>query len=246
MLHAQEPVAFAKPQVVCVCVPCVAMVSFHCFQQQLEHQVRVRFTWFSEDKEEVPLVAIPDQDLTPQHIMVPWCVGRVVQLTLPSGKQNNFLIAFVYWNDYASPLVLLSRVRSPSMYSVSMVVPGFSAGNTLDGCRKWYYHQVKGIPRIGEEVPGDRRFTPDTQKDFDFPAPMQPPAQPAAASSRMSGAERKLCNRRLAAVFEPSPEEATAIAIEEGSDALEAANYGVMLAASTAEAEAAELLARTL
>ena len=113
----------------------------------------------------------------------------------------------------------------------------------MDGCRKWYYHQVKGIPRIGEEVPGDRRFTPDTQKYFDFPAPMQPPAQPAAASSRMSGAERKLCNRRIAAVFEPSPEEvaavvepspteATAIAIEEGSDA------------SAAEAEAAELLAR--
>ena len=221
--------------------------------------MRVRFTWFngqcSEDKEEVPLVAIPDQDLTPQHIVVPWCVGSVVQLTLPSGKQQNFLIAFVYWNDYASPLVLLSRVISPSMYSVSMVVPGFSAGNTLDGCRKWYYHQVKGIPRIGEEVPGDRRFTPDTQKDFDFPAPMQPPAQPAAASSSMSGAECKLRNRRLAAVagqeqpspaavVEPSPEEATAIAIEEGSDALEAANYGVVLAASTAEAEAAELLAR--
>ena len=222
--------------------------------------MRVRFTWFdgqcSEVKEEVPLVAIPDQDLTPRHIMVPWCVGRVVQLTLPSGKQNDFLIAFVYWNDsYACPLVLVSRVRSPSMFIVSMVVPGFSAGDTLEGCRKWFYHQVKGIPRIGEGVPGDRRFTPDTQKDFDFPAPMQPPAQPAAASSSMSRAERKLCNRRLAAVacqeqlspaavVEPSPEEATAIAIEEGSDALEAANYGVVLAASTAEAEAAELLAR--
>ena len=184
--------------------------------------MRVRFEWFDgqwhDIKVEVPLVAIPDQDLAPWHFKV----GRVVQLTLPSGKQEDFFIAGVYWNEsLASPLVLVSRARSPSICMFSMVVPGFSAREFLEGCRKWFYCQVKGIPRIGERYPyPDRRFVPDTQTDFDFPAPMLP--QPSAASSSMSGA---VCNPQpsAAAVVEPSPDEAIAIAIDEGSDALEAA-----------------------
>ena len=210
--------------------------------------MRVQFEWFNgqwhEVKEDVPFVAIPEHDLAPWHLEV----GRVVQLTLPSGKQNGFVIAGLYWchESVASPLVLLSRVRSPSMYSFSIVVPGLECRGA--GCLKRFYHQVNdrsGCMVADREKDkwfrGIRRFTQDTQTDFDFPAPIQPPAQSAAASSSMSAAVLTP-QQQAAAVVQPSPEEAIAIAIEEGSDALEAANYAVVLAATTAEAEAAEPL----
>ena len=195
--------------------------------------MRVRFTWFDGEgydvKDEIPWVAVPDQELTPRDIIVPWCIGRAVHLTLPGGQQSDSLIAGVYWNDaLSSPLILLSRAASPSMYSVSMVVPGFSAGDTLLGCRKWLYHQVKAIPKIGERYPyPDRSFTPNIMEHFDFPA-----IDSAATSSEAEGNHRQ----SAASGVEPSPVDAIALALDEGSDALEAATYGAVLAASEAEA----------
>ena len=86
-------------------------------------------------KHEVPFVGIPAGDVAPGQLDV----GRVVHLTLPSGRQDCFYVSGIYWceKSLVSPLLLMSRIRGASMYSfaVFLLDVEYSSCGQL---RKWY------------------------------------------------------------------------------------------------------------
>jgi hypothetical protein len=207
-----------------------AMDSFCCFQQL--QSVRVQFQLsdhrgFFEVKQELPYVGEPVDDSAQWQLDA----GSAVTLTLPGGKTQCFFVGRIYWcfDTGCSPLLLLSRVKDPSMYTFAMVVPGVRC--PICGGRKRFYNHVTDrsgdlVQKYEDRLFRVRQFIPDRATDFPFPTPVLPPAEHTASSSSSS----------MPAGPTPSPQDPRAEPEQAPSPQdLEAAHLAVTSAASASE-----------